>query len=77
MKTIMLEIEDRYATDYNSFGQETKKQVSQEVTSLISKMIYDARVNKLKKIVDDINSDPESINLNPNIILELLRIEEE
>ena len=76
MKTIMLEIDDLSADDYDSFSIEMKKQVSQEVTSAINKMVFDMRVTKLKKIVDQINTDTTGNWLNPDIILDLLRIEE-
>jgi hypothetical protein len=77
MKTIILEIDDLSADDYNSFDNEMKQQVGQEITSIITKMVFDMRVTKLKKIVDQINVDTTGNWLNPDILMEMLRIEED
>ena len=74
MKTIMLEVDDVSASDYENLTGEMKKQVSAELTSIIGKIMFDTRVTKLKKIVDEINADTTSNWLNPDIVLELLRI---
>ena len=77
MKAILLELDDLSTNDYDSFSKELKTMVSGEVTSAISKMVFDMRVTKLKKVVDQINTDTTGNFQNPDIVLELLRIEEE
>ena len=76
MAIIALEVDELTAKDYDSFHEEMRKKVSNEVISFISKMVFDTRVTKLKKLVDEINLSPNSMPLDPEIIMELLRIEE-
>ncbi|MCW3123606.1 MAG: hypothetical protein JWQ38_3098 [Flavipsychrobacter sp.] len=77
MKAITVEINDISAGNFNDFSPEMKKEVSKEVAALISKMNQDARLLKLKKLVDEINAGDHGMTLNPDIILEFLRVEDE
>jgi hypothetical protein len=77
MKNIMLRIDDLSAKDFYSFSNDTKQQLSTEVSSMICKIAFDTRVKQLKKIVEQINADTTGNFLNPDIVLELLRVEEE
>ena len=77
MKTIAVEVNDITAVNFNDFSSEMKNKVSNEVAGIIAKMNYDARIMKLQKLVDEINAGEHGMTMNPDIILELLRIEEE
>ena len=76
MRQIILEIDDISAEDYDNFTYDMKKQVCNELKGIIGKMIFDKRVTKLKKLVDEINSSSMA-HLDPQVMMALLRIEED
>ncbi len=77
MKTIAVEVNDITAVNFNDFSPEMKNKISSEVADIIAKMNYDARIMKLQKLVSEINTGDHGMTMDPEILLELLRIEEE
>lgn len=76
MRAIMFEVGDEAGEMYDSLGSEKMKQVTNELCELMRRIIFDERVTKLKKIIEEINNDPSGISINPEILFDLLRIEE-
>lgn len=77
MENIMLELDILSANDYAAFSPELKKKVSSEVATIISRIAYDERVAKLRKLVEEINTNPGAMEMDPEILFELLRIQDD
>jgi hypothetical protein len=77
MKNILLEIDDTSAITYANFSQEVKRDVNKEIAQMVKKILFEARLAKLRKLVDDINNDQSGIMLNPDILLDFLTVEDE
>lgn len=77
MENIMLELDILSANDYAAFSPEMKKKVSSEVATIISRMAYDDRVAQQKKLVERINAMTDAMQIPPEILFELLRIQDD
>jgi hypothetical protein len=77
MKNFVLEIDDTSAITYANFSQEVKRDVNKEIAEMVKKILLEARLARLRKLVDDINNDRSGIVLNPDILLDFLRVEED
>ena len=76
MKTIILEVDDEIMNYYQNFTPDLKKQLNARISTLIKKVEMNLRSVKLKKLIEELKNEPGSKEMNPDILLELLRIEE-
>jgi len=76
MKTIILEVDDEIMNSYQNFTPDIKKQLNARISTLIKKVEMNLRSVKLKKLIEELKNEPGSKEMNPDILLELLRIEE-
>ena len=75
MKTITLEIDNEACRIYDGLSPECKLEFTAEVSQLLKTTADVARATKLKKLVNDINSQKDCTYLNADILLELLPID--
>lgn len=73
MKTITIEVDEATCISYQGLSTEEKQRFRDEAILCLKKIITDARSAKIKKIVDEIKNEPNAGNINPDILLELLR----
>ena len=75
MKTITLEIDNEASRIYDGLSPECRQEFTAEVSQLLKDNADLARATKLKKLVNDINSQKDCTYLNADILLELLPID--
>ncbi len=76
MKTLMLEVDDEILSTYQNFAPDIKKQFNARMCNLIKKIEGNLRSVRLKKLIDELKDEPATQEMNPDILLELLRNEE-
>jgi uncharacterized protein YbaP (TraB family) len=75
MKTIVLEVDEVTANAFSTMNPENKQQFLSETTEILKRILADERSMKLKRIVDEIRSEGNTSNLDPDILAALLRTE--
>ena len=68
MTTITLQVDDNIGSIYQSISQENKQQFDQVVTLMLQRAANNVKCDKVKKMIEDIQSDPTLNNLDPEIV---------
>jgi hypothetical protein len=74
MKTIMLEVDDRAGSDYQSLSAQGKLVFNEDVAMLLRNRVREERTGKLTKLLDEIKNDGLG-DIHPDILVQLLTLE--
>jgi hypothetical protein len=72
MKPITVEVDDTLCLAYQDFSDENKQFFSQIVGRALRKVAYRERSSKLKKVIADMQSDPDCA-FDPEILYMLIQ----
>ena len=73
MQTINIEVDDETAMFTSDLSAESKVIAGDEVTLAVKKKLLNTRAAKLKKMIEELNNDPMLNDLDPEILLEVIR----
>lgn len=77
MTTITLQVDDKIGSIYQGITAENKKQFDQVLALMLQRAADNAKCEKVKQMLAEIQADPSLNNLDPEIVYMLLCSDED
>jgi len=77
MTTITLQVDDAIGNIYQSISDENKQQFDKVLTLMLQRAASNAKCDRIRKIIQEIQDDPSCNDLDPEIIYTLLCSDED